>query len=358
MMNMKILSIYLPGFHEEELNNKAWGKGFTEWDNVKTGKKLYKDHVQPIVPLNGNYYDLSKKEDIKRQVKIAKKYKVDGFIFYHYWFGNNKSALTKPAEIFKNEIEEKIDFCFCWANHSWIKNWHGNDSQLIAKQIYGDEKEWLEHINYLLPFFYDKKYIKIDNRPIMYFYNMSDIKCIDDMLKVWNKVLAENGFGNIYVVEYISSRNRKINYEKTDSVVEFEPLYTTFFDISIFNKAKRFLSKKIGFIDFQNYDNIWKKIVKRTRRYNGKTIQKGCFSGWDNSARKGHQCMIVKNNTPEKFGKYLEQLINNDRKDSNNDFIVINAWNEWSEGAILEPTEENGYAYLEEIRKVKDKYEK
>lgn len=355
---MKILSIYLPGFHEEELNNKAWGKGFTEWDNVRSGRKLYKKHVQPIRPLDNNYYDLSQKDDILNQINIANEYKVDGFIFYHYWFGNNKSALTKPAEILKDEIKERIDYCFCWANHSWIKNWHGKNSEMIVEQKYGEKKDWINHINYLLPFFKDERYIKIDNRPVMYLYNMSDIKCIDEMLNVWNKILSENGLGNVYVIEYISSRNRKVSYNKTDAVVEFEPLYTTFFDINVFNKFKRFICKKCKLIDFQNYDYLWKKIINRKRRYDGKVIQKGCFSGWDNSARKGHNCMIVKNNSPKKFGFYLEKLINNNRKDSTNDFIVINAWNEWSEGAILEPTEKDGYLYLEEIRKVKDKYEK
>lgn len=355
---MKILSIYLPGFHEEEINNQSWGKGFTEWDNVRTGKKLYSNHIQPYVPLNDNYYDLSKKSAIEHQIKLAKKYKVDGFIFYHYWFGNGKSALTKPAEILRDKIKLDFNYCFCWANHSWIKNWHGKNSELIVKQEYGDEKEWLKHINYLMNFFKDERYIKIDGRPVMYFYNMNDIKCIDKMIKFWNDILNKNGLKDIYIVEYITSRNKRVSYEGTEAVVEFEPLCTTYFDISIFNKAKRYICKKMNLIDFQNYDNLWKKIINRKRTYSGRNIHKGCFSGWDNSARKGHQSMIVKNNTAQKFGKYLNQLINNERKDSDNEFIVINAWNEWSEGAILEPTEHDEYKYLEEIKKVKELNEK
>ena len=106
---MKILSLYLPAFHQVKINDDVWGKGFTEWDNVRAGQKLFKGHTQPIEPYDDNYYDLSKKEDIEKQIELARKYKVDGFIFYHYWFGNDKQALEKPAEIIKNDIKLKID---------------------------------------------------------------------------------------------------------------------------------------------------------------------------------------------------------------------------------------------------------
>ena len=187
---------------------------------------------------------------------------------------------------------------------------------------------------------------------------MCDIKNMDKMLEVWNDILKKEGFGNIYIVEFISSKNRMLSFKDTDAVVEFEPLYTTFFDISNFNKLKRLICKKLRIIDFQDYDKLWKKIIKRKRLYHGKVIYKGCFCGWDNSARKGRDSMIVRNNSPEKFGKYLNLLINNNRKDASNDFIVINAWNEWSEGAMLEPSKEWGFKYLQEIKRVVEENER
>lgn len=355
---MKILSIYLPAFHEVEINNKTWGKGFTEWDNVKSGNKYFKNHYQPLVPLNHNYYDLSKKDDIIWQIKIANKYGVDGFIFYHYWFDTYDMELEKPAEILKNSINEDIEYCFCWANQSWFTTWHGMTSNIIKEQVYGERKDWKIHFNYLLGFFKDKRYIKIDNKPVIYIYNMSDIDCREEMFHYWDELAIKKGFSGIYIIEYISSKNKKDNYSKTSAVVEFEPLYTTFFDISKFNLLKRFICKKLKQIDYQDYNKLWKYIINRKRTYNSKIIQKGCFVGWDNSARKGRDSMVVKNNTSFNFQSNLEKLINNNRKDSTNDFIVINAWNEWSEGAMLEPTEKDKYSYLEVIKKVKDNYEK
>ncbi len=351
---MKILAIYLPAFHQSYINDAAWGNGFTEWNNVKAGQPLFKNHYQPVVPLNKNYYDLSSKNDIENQVEIAKKYGVDGFIFYHYWFGDNKQALEKPASIYRNQLKEKVEYCFCWANESWLTTWHGKDSEIIVEQKYGDESEWIKHIKYLIDFFKDDKYIKIGNRPMLYIYKPNFIEEYDKMIEFWNKYLNENGLGNIYIVEYISSKNKKLYSQKSDAVVEFEPLYSTYFDISKINKAKRYICKKMKIVDFQDYDNLWNKIIKRKRKYNGKPIFKGCFVGWDNSPRKGKNSMIVKGATPEKFGYNLRRLINNKRPDATNDYVVINAWNEWSEGAMLEPTEKYGYRYLEEIKKIKD----
>lgn len=355
---MKILALYLPAYHQVKINDDVWGEGFTEWNNVKAAIPLYKGHYQPIKPINNNYYDLSKKEDIEKQIRLANEYKVDGFVFYHYWFGNNMQALERPAEILRYEIKEKISYCFCWANHSWFTTWHGKTSNIIAEQKYGNKEEWIKHFNYLLEFFKDDRYIKIDNKPVIYIYNMSDIKCAKEMFELWDEKLRKENFNGIYVIEFISSKNIKMAYNKSDAVVEFEPLYTTFFDISKINLLKRFICKKFKIIDFQDYNYLCKKIVNRKRRYNGKTIQKGFFCGWDNSARKGKNCMIVKNSTPQNFEHNLKKLIGNNRKDATNDFIIINAWNEWSEGAILEPTEQNKYEYLEIIKKMVEENEK
>jgi len=355
---MKILSLYLPAFHRVKINDDVWGPGFTEWDNVKSGIKLYKNHDQPLVPLNNNYYDLSDKKCIEEQINIANKYNVDGFIFYHYWFGDGIQALEKPAEILRDNIDSKIDYCFCWANQSWFTTWHGKSSKIIVEQKYGNKNEWKKHIEYMLKFFKDERYLKINNRPVLYIYNMSDIKCIDEMINLWNNILNENGFDDIYIVEFISSKNKNLSYKNSDAIVEFEPLYTTYFDISKFNLFKRLLCKKFKLIDFQDYNKLWNYIINRKRRYNNKNIQKGCFVGWDNSARKGKNSMIIKNGTPSNFKKNLQRLIDNNRPDTSNDFLVINAWNKWSEGAMLEPTEKYKYKYLEAIKEVVDNYKK
>ena len=349
---MKILSIYLPAYHQVKENDEWWGEGFTEWDNVKNATSLYKGHFQPNLPLNENYYDLSNVEDIKRQIQIAKEYKVSGFIFYHYWLDKNKMLLEKPVEIFKNKVKEDFEYAFCWANHNWSTTWHGKESKILMKQEYGDEEEWKAHIEYFVEFFKDDRYIKIDGRPLIYIYNVSEIPRFEEMVEYWNNYLVEIGLNPVYIVEYITTRNKEVSSDKSDAVLEFEPLYTTFFDISILNKAKRFICKKLKILDFQNYDKLWNYNIKRKRTYGDKKIFKSCFCAWDNSPRKGKNSMVVKGATPQKFEKYLRKLVNVERKNSINDYIVINAWNEWGEGAMLEPAQEFGFGYLEAIKNV------
>ena len=352
LKNLKILAIHLPAFHRIPENDIWWGEGFTEWDNVKSGKPLYKGHWQPIVPIDGYYYDLSNDEDIERQFCLAKKYGVYGFIFYHYWFNSHKVLFEKPIE--KILANKNIDghFCLCWANATWVTTWHGRDPQTLLSQEYGDKDEWEQHMQNFLPIFRDNRYITKNNKPVLYIYNASEIPNYTSMINYWENRLKEEGFNGIYIVEYISSKNKKLCSVNSSAVVEFEPLYSTFFDISKVNLAKRFLCKKFKRVDYQSYDRLWKYILNRKRTYQGKPIQRGCFVGWDNSARKGKNSMIVKGQSPEKFGHYLKCLAESNRRDLDDEFLVINAWNEWSEGAYLEPDEKSKYGYLEQVRKL------
>lgn len=349
---MKTLAINLPAYHEIPENDEWWGKGFTEWDNVRGGKPLYKGHYQPVVPLNKNYYNLSKKEDILAQIKLAKEYNIYGFVYYHYWFGNGKMLFQKPLEILRDEIDEDFHYCLCWANDTWITTWHGLEPKTLIEQLYPGLEDWKKHFEYLASYFGDNRYIKIDGKPVLFIYQPHKIPNYDDMIDYWNDAAIEKGFNGIYVVEYISSKCRDLYSMKSSAVFEFEPQYTMFFDISKINLFKRFISKKLKNTDFQSYDFLWKCINSRMRVYSGKTIFKGCCVGWDNSPRKGKESMIIRGKSPEKFKKYFKEFVNYQRRDATDEYCVINAWNEWSEGAYLEPDEKDQYAYLEAIRDV------
>ena len=353
---MKFLALNLPAFHQIPENDNWWGEGFTEWDNVKGGKPLFKEHYQPIKPLDDDYYDLSSKEDILKQIKIAKKYDLYGFIYYHYWFGNGKKLFEKPVEILRDEIVEPFHYCFCWANDTWITTWHGLEPKTLIEQQYPGEKDWKEHYDYFVSFFKDYRYIKIHNKPVVFIYQPNRIIRYEEMLNYWNERAKIDGFDGVYCIEFISSKNRSLYSNISNAVTEFEPLYTTFFDVSKLNLFKRFLCKKFNKLDFQDYNYLWNLNINRTRTYGGKPIFRGCFVGWDNSARKGRKSMIVKNNSPKNLGTNLERMLEKNRDDAIEDCIVINAWNEWSEGAFLEPSDRDGFGYLEEIKRLANKY--
>lgn len=348
---MKVLALNLPQFHEVPENNEWWGKGFTEWTNVKRAKPIYKGHAQPMEPLDGYYYDLSKREDIVHQTELAKQYGVSGFVYFHYWY-EGRLMLEKPCEILLDAPEADIEYCFCWANHSWTRAWDGKDHQVLLPQTYGGKEDWEAHLKYLLPFFKDERYIKKNNMPMLVIYNSGAIPNVDEMAAYWNAELKKEGFDGIYIVEYISSKNMVPGCSLSQAVYEDEPMYTCRFEINNFEKLRRVIAKKMLTPDYQDYDRLWKLLLNKKRTYNGREIIQGCFTAWDNSPRRGSKgSMIVKGSSPEKFRKYFSKLVRNmERQDVSRDFIIINAWNEWGEGAILEPSVKDGYGYLEAVQ--------
>ena len=198
---MKIIAFYLPQFHSFKENDEWWGKGFTEWTNVKNAKPLFKGHYQPRIPLNKNYYNLTNVDTLKWQADIAKKYGIYGFCYYHYWFDGHM-LMEKPMELMLANEEVDLPFCICWANENWTKAWAQHSKKVLISQTYGDRSDWEKHFYYLLPFFMDKRYIYKDEMPIFVIYRPELIPTLRPMLEFWDKLAKENGLkGIIYMYQ-------------------------------------------------------------------------------------------------------------------------------------------------------------
>ena len=210
-MKTKIFAMYLPQYHEIQENNKFWGKGYTDWVGVKNAKPLYPSHNQPKVPLDENYYDLSKEDSIIWQAKIASESGITGFGIYHYWFNDSTNLLTKPAEILLKNKDINISFFFAWDNISWKRTWSSikgndwspivddkkdkNENPLLIEYNLGNEDNWKCHFEFLKPFFLDERYEKHNNKPIFVIYHYEDR--ILDMAKYWDSLAKEIGFDGI-----------------------------------------------------------------------------------------------------------------------------------------------------------------
>lgn len=348
---MKVLAYNLPAYHRIPENDEWWGEGFTEWDNVRRGKPLYKGHVQPMVPYKGYYYDLSKKEDVLHQAELAKQYGLEGFVYYHYWF-NGKLLLEKPVEIYRDSKEVDFKYCLCWANEQWARTWDGKDGQILMPQTFGGKEDWENHLQYFLTFFNDDRYIKRNNSPMLFVYSASRIPHFDEMMEYWNNRIREYGFDGIYLVEFISTVNPNAFSKYSQGVTEFEPMYSNRFGISNFKKVYRGICKKLKITEYLDYDKIWNYLLKRNRTYGNREIIQSAFTQWDNTPRKGKAGLVLKNGSPEKFEKYMRELVHLNRKDASQEYLVINAWNEWGEGPVLEPSEQYGFEYLEGLQRV------
>lgn len=369
---IKVISFYLPQFHEIPENNEWWGKGFTEWVNVKKAKPLFENHNQPRIPLEDNYYDLKNVDVMKWQAKIAKEHGIYGFCFYHYWF-DGKLLLEKPVENYLKDKTIDFPFCISWANEHWTNQWVSSKNNVLIEQKYGEEKDWIEHFEYLLPYFKDKRYIKKDDKPVIIIYRPELIDCMKKMIECWQKLAKENGLKGLCVMSQrvdIVLNNPNADVSMIDNFIEYQP-GTVFVTKNRKNRFINFLKKNKRRFDYYlekrfpklsgskimnknkslkifNYDEIWKEIIKQ------KPICKNsipcAFVDWDNTPRKKERGSVIYGANPDSFKKYFKMLVDKTKKEYKQDMMFIFAWNEWAEGGYLEPDKKYGHGYLEAIK--------
>lgn len=349
----KVIAVYLPQFHETKDNNLWWGKGFTDWETVKTAEPYFAGHNEPRIPLGG-YYDLSDRQTMRRQAELAKKYGIGGFCFYHYYFKDGKMELELPAENLLKWKDIDMPFCFNWASEPWIRSWSricGNvwsekyegegaaaGNGVLAEQDYGGEAQWEAHFEYLLPFFKDERYIKLDGKPVFVFYSPNDIPALAEMAACWRRLAETASLPGLHLI------GARMN--AADSCLDAALIYEPRNSINRLNEAGK-AEIKNGVRCF-GYEDIWNEALKSEPFPGYRTYFCG-ISGYDDTPRRGKsgECMIGQ--APEIFREYLKKLIEKSAA-YGNEYLFINAWNEWGEGMYLEPDGQDGYAYLEAVR--------
>ena len=361
----KIIAFYLPQFHAIPENDEWWGKGFTEWTNVRAGKQYYDWQRQPRVPLDNNYYCLLDSETQEWQAKVASDYGIYGFCYYHYWFDGHM-LLEKPMEQMLNNKKIKLPFCICWANENWTKAWVSDQNSILISHKYGTRDEWKKHYDYLSSFFKDERYIKEDNMPLFVIYRPEIIPCLHDMLCYWNDLAKNDGFSGIKFAHQNIGLDFPVKQDDSDFSydIEMQPIYAkTNSDIS-FGAKKRILSvlnffhldfirrlfrKKTGPKVF-DYNKIWNTAIS-TPPISDKSIP-CAFVDFDNTPRRKEQGWLFKNCSVENFKQHFSKFYSKSKGEYKNDYMFIFAWNEWAEGGYLEPDCDNGYGYLNAIKDV------
>lgn len=338
---------------------------------MRKAKLLFPGHKQPKVPLNNNYYNLldDNQHTAEWQSRIALENGVYGFCYYHYWFKDGKKLLEKPAERMLENKNIKIPFCFCWANENWTRRWDGGNNEIIAEQDYGNEIDWERHFQYLLPFFKDDRYILMNNEPVLLIYKANEIPCVNDMVRYFKKRCRDEGFSGCSIIyQFPWFLGEKKFYKKQhdlskyvyDYLIAFEPQYSILSRTPdmrtlsgtlcrIANKAKSVYREIRHKAEVVDYDMEWEQILNRP--LTDKHMFAGAFTDWDNTPRR--TCgLAYKGASPEKFERYLGQLAEKVQESELHNVIFLTAWNEWGEGSYLEPDEDNGYGYLEAVRRV------
>jgi len=345
--DIKVLSYYLPQFHPTPLNDEWHGEGFTEWTKVGATQPLFKGHYQQHIPhADIGYYMLDSADSLRKQADLMKKAGVYGQVFYHYWF-SGQMILENPAKMLLGHPDVEMPFCFCWANENWTRRWDGNEKEILLGQTYSAQ-DARDFINYLIPFFQDTRYIRIDDRPVLMVYRPSSIPDCKLYLDLWAEECGKHGLSAPYVVAVLTrgatdprdfgmdAGTERVLHDWTGGAVEniraaLTPYRPINGSVLPYNEVADFYTSQTDVPEFTYFRNL--------------------VPQWDNAARYGSEALVVHGSTPRKFQEWLENLVDYSQRTLPQDrrFIIVNAWNEWAEGAHMEPDSRYGYSYLNSV---------
>jgi lipopolysaccharide biosynthesis protein len=341
-----VIAFYLPQFHPILENDQWWGAGFTEWTNVTKATPQFEGHYQPHFPGELGYYDLRVPDVQARQVALAKLYGVGAFCFYFYWFGG-KRLLERPILQFLNDKKLDLSFCLCWANENWSRRWDGLDQEILISQSHSKDDD-IAFISYISKYLLDPRYLRIDGKPVLLVYRPSELPSASETAATWREWCRDNGVGEIYLA-YTQSFTAvdPLDYG-FDGAVEFPPNNSAPPDVT--HTVKKINPAFSGTI----YD--WKVFVERSRRYSKPKydLYRGVSPSWDNEARKPGRGTVFVGSTPREFEEWVYNAsVDTIRRFARRDrrLVFVNAWNEWAEGAHLEPDKRYGYAWLDAVRR-------
>lgn len=339
-----VLSYYLPQFHPIPENDAWHGVGFTEWTKVRAASPLYVGHHQQHVPhADVGYYLLDSADVFRRQAEDMRKAGVHGQVFYHYWFGG-RLILEKPAQLLLASPDVPMRFCFCWANENWTRRWDGNEREVLLAQAYS-EADAVAFIRYLMPFFRDARHLTVDGRPLLFVYRPSSMPNAKAYVETWRRECVAAGVAPPFVVAVLTrgaadprdfgmdAATERVLHDWTDGacperkhgLAAYAPIagrVLAYDDVAAHYEAS---SPAAGF-------ETYRSIVPM----------------WDNTPRYGRDAYVVDGSTPRRFQAWLERLVRQarERLPAGRRFVLVNAWNEWAEGAHLEADERHGHAYL------------
>lgn len=377
----RVIAYYLPQFYPIPENDRFWGKGFTEWTNVAKAKPLFKNHNQPRVPADLGFYDLRLPEVREAQAEMAREAGIEGFCYWHYWFGNGKRLLDRPFDEVLNSGKPDFPFCLCWANHDWTtETWQQADRKttttMIAEQTYPGDEDYINHFNYVLKAFKDKRYITVDGKPIFTIFDPYKFKDVRHFIELWRKLAKDNGLKGIYFVAL--ANNTSTIRLKEDGTLEknimpnlksskdvYENILSVGFDaINSYGKRRsemiysgkyrRLAQKKLReFFPFMkpdvfNYEKSIKYFFAPEDKWDN--IFPTILPQWDKSPRVGTCDDIYVNATPENFRRHLNDAISMIAdKPEEHKILFLRSWNEWGEGNYVEPDLKYGHGFLDAL---------
>lgn len=354
--NIRAIAFYLPQFYPTPENDEWWAPGFTEWTNVARAKPQFRGHYQPRIPGELSFYDLRLPSVRERQAELAREAGIEGFCYWHYWFGNGKRLLS---EVFKDVVEKgkpDFPFCLCWANHSWYqKTWDpSKPDKLLMEQTYPGIDDYVAHFNEMLPAFRDNRYIKVNGKLLFGIFDSDSIPNVRVFVDTWNGLAKDNGLGGFHFFALVQGEKRLEHLQKNcfDSIVYdayadcLNKNRNGFYNKTVMRVWRKFFSLPI-IIDYEEY------MTESISRFTKNKSWIPCIDpDFDHTPRSGSRSALLYKSTPQKWGELVRQTRNHIiNGGSCEKLMFIKSWNEWGEGNYLEPDMRYGNAYIEETAK-------
>lgn len=379
-MKARVIALYLPQFHPTPENDRWWGPGFTEWTNVAKAKPLFRGHQQPRIPADLGFYDLRLPETREQQAQLAREAGVEGFCYYHYWFGNGRQLLERPLQEVVASGKPDFPFCICWANHTWSnKTWERKSAvqknSVLMEQTYPGTEDDIAHFNALLPMFKDKRYMTVDGKLIFAIYDPFGFKNVQQFIATWRRLAEENGLPGFHFIGMTPSTltirtapdgTRQRVMPNLESSAE---IYRRVLDLGF--DAVNSLGKRRGEM---LYEGKWKNIAKTVLRHIGfptgsmrydyertvrnyfapedtwENVYPSILPQWDRTPRVASMDGVYVNATPEKFENHIRQALSLIKdKQPEHRILFLKSWNEWGEGNYVEPDMEWGHGFIDAI---------
>lgn len=354
----RVIAMYLPQYHPIHENDKYWGKGFTEWRNVVLARPLFKGHYQPRIPADLGFYDLRVPEVREAQAEMAQEAGIEGFMYWHYYFGNGRVLLERPFREVLNSGKPNFPFCLGWANHSWqTKTWHHESFQkqeMIMEMQYPGKHDYINHFNYCLPAFKDPRYITVDGKPVFTVYSPTSIPNAKEFIEIWQKMALQNGLSGIHFIGNRVGRTTTVQQLLDlgyDAVIDNRMWHAeaAVMGAGLKRRLKTLFSYKWGVsLAKFNYAEIIKSLGSNDL-YN-ENVYPTILPGYDRSARAGKHGVIYYNSTPKLFKEHVHDILKYiENKQDEHKIIFLKSWNEWGEGNYMEPDLKYGHGFIEAL---------